>query len=133
MYSFLSFPNQHSTDQCFSSSLLTFSWNPVAPNSYYAALHYNILKQNCGRCPSTTQRNRVVCHDMDVGRNLTYSFVAQNFRTCDGVAGNMSIPVNFPHYSYSTKEFVGLTVQFNQLVSRTNNTTTMLVLLLNTT
>ena len=71
---------------------LTFSWNPVAPNC--AAIHYNILEQNCGRCPSTTQHNRVVCHDMDVGQNLTCSFVVQNFRTCDGVAGNMSIPVN---------------------------------------
>ncbi len=71
---------------------LTFSWDPVAPNC--AAIHYNILAQDCGICPSTTQHNTVVCHDMQVGQNLTCSFVVQNFRTCDVVAGNISIPVN---------------------------------------
>ena len=71
---------------------LTFSWDPVAPNC--AAIHYNILAQNCGICPSATQHNTVVCHDMEVDQNLTCSFVVQNFRTCDGVAGRMSIPVS---------------------------------------
>ena len=64
----------------------------MAPNC--AAIHYNIMDENCGDCPSTTQHNRIVCHDMDVDRNLTCSFVVQNFRKCDGVAGNMSIPLN---------------------------------------
>ena len=64
----------------------------MAPNC--AAIHYNILDQNCGNCPSTTQHNRVDCHNMEVGRNLTCTFKVQNIRTCDNVAGNTSIPVN---------------------------------------
>ena len=70
---------------------LTFSWNPVAPNC--AAIHYNILTQNCGNCPSSTPHTTVVCHDMNVGADLTCSFVVQNVRTCDDITGNMSDPV----------------------------------------
>ena len=75
-----------------SPNQLTFSWDPVAPNC--SSLHYNILAQNCGNCPSATQHSTVVCHDMEVDQNLTCSFVVQNFRTCDGAAGSMSNPVN---------------------------------------
>ena len=64
----------------------------MAPNC--AAIHYNIQAPNCGDCPSSTQHNRVVCHDMEVGQDLTCSFSVQNFRTCDDVTGNKSIPVN---------------------------------------
>ena len=71
---------------------LTFRWDPVAPNC--AAIHYNILDQNCGICPITTDHNRVVCHDMEVDRNLTCIFVVENFRACDDVAGDRSIPMN---------------------------------------
>ena len=63
----------------------------MAPNC--AAIHYNILAQNCGNCPSSTPHTTVVCHDMNVGANLTCSFVVQNVRTCDDITGNMSDPV----------------------------------------
>ena len=63
----------------------------MAPNC--AAIHYKILAQNCGNCPSSTPHTTVVCHDMSIGDNLTCSFVVQNVRTCDDITGNMSDPV----------------------------------------
>ena len=70
---------------------LTFNWNPVAPHC--TAIHYKIAHNNCGDCPSTTPHNTVVCRDMNVGMNLTCSFVVQNLRTCDDIIGNRSAPV----------------------------------------
>ena len=70
---------------------LTFSWSSVAPNC--AAIHYNILAQHCGICPSTTSHNTVVCHDMEINGNVICSFAVQIVRSCDGIVGNASNPV----------------------------------------
>ena len=73
------------TDVTNGSLQLAFKWTPVAPNC--SDIGY-IITNDCGYCPKTTFDTEVVCTDVMIGSQCSFTFQT---RVCDSLIGNMSI------------------------------------------
>ena len=63
---------------------LTFKWSPVALDC--TTIRY-ITEFDCGSCPNTTANTEVVCTDIVIGSQCTFTVQTQ---VCDSITGNTS-------------------------------------------
>ena len=61
---------------------LKFQWSPVALDR--TTLRY-IIGFDCGSCPNTTDNTEVVCTDVVIGSQCTFTVQTQ---VCDSIVGN---------------------------------------------
>ena len=70
----------------FISKELTFHWSPVAPEC--PTITYNTIASNCGKCPSFTNNNTIICTDVPTNGSMCTFAIRIVF--CRGTTGNLS-------------------------------------------
>ena len=73
---------------------LKFTWNSLIFSKINcSAIHYDILTQNCGNCPTTTNHTTATCTDVPTGDGMC-SFTVQ-ILVCNNYVGsaNDSVPL----------------------------------------